>query len=186
MTVDMSAVVCRNVESAVLNVKIAEAWTVVRQLDFSRITPGAVKDCSLLVPDQMFQSSPRAGKAVSLEDVEYKAMAISEPAMTPFTCGAAVGSLRRVVYRDGAEFVFRVVELSDLQHSISYELIQTDATLNVSSVLHTLHLVAVTETDDTLVVWTTEFSGDCDPHVYSDAKFKKLDAFKDMRHVLHK
>ena len=182
----MSAVVCRNVESAVLKVKAAKAWSLVRQLDFARLTPGVVKETSLLVPVHAFagQGSPREPRSVTLEDVEYNTMAITETGMSPFTCGAAVGSLRRVVYRDGAEFVFRIVELSDLHLSVSYELIETDATLNVSSVLHTLHLVPVTESDETLVVWTTEFSGDCDAHVYSDAKFKKLDAFKDMRRVL--
>jgi hypothetical protein len=184
-----SLVVCRNSESAVISVRTSEAWSAVRQLNFAFLMPSSVKACSLLLPETstgLLQATNFGKHAVTFEDISYKTVTLDETAMSPFLCGCAVGSLRHVVYHDGAEFVFRIVEISEIQHSISYELIQTDATVNVSSVLHTIQLSEVTETGETFVSWTTEFSGDCDQHVFSDAKFKKLDAFKDIRKVLGK
>ena len=176
-----SLIVCRNTESAVLQARASKVWSLIRQLDFSRITPSSVVSCSLLVPENEQVEAPEFGEAVTFEEVKYRTVPINDACA--FTCACAVGSLRRVVYKDGAEFVFRLVELSDIQRAVSYELIETDAALNVSSVLHTIHLHEVTETDETYISWTTEFSGDCDQYIYSDAKFKKLDAFKDLRNV---
>jgi hypothetical protein len=178
-----SLVVCRNTESAVIKVRTSEAWTVVRQLNFASLMPSSVKACSLLVPESAgtLASSHFENTRVTFEDTHYKPVKLDDHSMSPFMCGAAVGSLRHVTYKDGAEFVFRIVEMSDVQHLVAYELIETDATVNVSSVLHTIQLFEVTETGETFVSWTTEFSGDCDQHVFSDAKFKKLDAFKDFK-----
>lgn len=180
-----SLIVCRNTESAVLPARTSEAWALVRQLDFSRLTPSTVKSCSLLIPNS---SNPTAnqgvhGETVVFEDTQYRTAPVNDACMSPFTCGAAVGSLRRVVYKDGAEFVFRVVELSDIQHLISYELIETDATVNVSSVLHSIQLSEVTDSGETFISWSTDFSGDCDQHTFSDAKYKKLDALRDMKRL---
>ena len=179
-----SLVVCRNTESAVIPAKTSEAWSVVRQLNFASLMPSSVKACSLLLPEVssgLLQETNFGKHAVTFEDVSYKTVKLDDAAMSPFLCGCAVGSLRHVVYHDDAEFVFRILEMSDLQHMVAYELIQTDATVNVSSVLHTIQLSEITESGQTFVAWTTEFSGDCDQHVFSDAKFKKLDAFKDFR-----
>jgi len=179
-----SLVVCRNSESAVIRAKTSLVWASLKNLNFKQLLPSSVVDCALLVPTLASPTSSLSGQQkVKLEDVEYQVVRITEASSSPFTCPAAIGSLRRVIYKDGAEFVFRVVELSDIQHSVSYELIETDATVNVSGVLHTIQLTDITETGETFISWTTEFSGDCDQHVYSDAKFKKLDAFKDLRTI---
>ena len=185
-------IVCRNTESAILHAKVSDAWLLVKRLNFAEMTPSTVTKCTLLLPVAVGAGAPShegagghsGAKTVKLEDTEYRGVSISEAALSPFTCAFAVGSLRHVVYKDGAEFVFRVVEISDVQRLVSYELIETDSTVNVSSVLHTIQLMEVTESDDCVLSWTTEFSGDCDQHVYSDAKFKKLDALKDIRTVL--
>lgn len=149
--------------------------------------PSRVQDCTLLVPSLHSSPVPSAPTKpphhVKLEDVDYHVVEITESSISPFTCPVAIGSLRRVVYKDGAEFVFRVVELSDIHHSISYELIETDSTVNVSGVMHTIQVSEITETAESFISWTTDFSGDCDQHVYTDAKFKKLEAFKDIRSV---
>jgi len=184
------SIVCRNTESAVIDVKASVAWSLIRKLNFVDIMPSIVKSCSLLIPlgsggtASERPSSPKSSSVVKLEDIEYQDMSIgSNSAANPFACSVAVGSLRHVVYKDGAEFVFRVVELSDILRQVSYELIETDATVNVSSVLHTIQLHEVTETGQTMISWTTDFSGDCDQHVYNDCKYKKLDAFRDVREV---
>lgn len=184
-------IVCRNTEGAHLKAKANETWNLIKQLDFKQICHSSVKECSLLVPSKQGESgssSPAVSelKTIKLEDVEYRDFPHGEASMSPFTCAVAVGSLRHVTYKDGAEFVYRIVEISDLQRMISYELIEADATVNVSSVLHTIQVFDITESGESMINWTTEFSGDCDQHVYSDCKFKKLDAFQDIRQVLQK
>ena len=180
-------IVCRNTESAVIKVKASEAWALIRRLNFVDIMPSIVKRCSLLIPLGAGTSSPgptsprSKSSTVKLEEVEYQDLPLGNGSGNPFACAVAVGSLRHVVYKDSAEFVFRVVEISDVLRQISYELIETDATINVSSIMHTIQLFEVTETGETMINWTTDFSGDCDQHVYSDCKYKKLDAFKDIR-----
>lgn len=176
------SLVCRNTESAVISTKTSELWSVVRKLNFVDIMPSIVKNCSLLIPKDSIHVNPPSprSKPIKLEEVEYQDASIQTLA-NPFTCAVAVGSLRHVVYKDGAEFVFRIVEVSDLLRQVSYELIETDATVNVSSVLHTIQLHEITQTGQTLMSWTTEFSGDCDQHVYNDCKYKKLDAFRDLQ-----
>lgn len=179
-----TGIVCRNTESAVVHAKTQSLWEVVKKLDFSLLTPSIVHRCSLLVPPHC--ASPKTtdiGDTFSLDDTQYQCVDVASGCKNPFTCATSVGSLRRVEYKDKAEFVFRVVEVSDVHRRVSYELIHTDTTVNVTAVLHTIQLYDVTETSETLVNWTTEFSGDCDPHVYNDCKYKKLDAFKDLRNI---
>ena len=185
-------IVCRNTESAVINVKASEAWSLIRKLNFVDIMPSIVKRCSLLIPlgggpGSPGPASPRSkSSTVKLEDIEYQDLPLSNSSSNPFGCAVAIGSLRHVIYKDGAEFVFRVVEISDVLRQVSYELIETDATVNVSSVMHSIQLFEVTETGQTMINWTTDFSGDCDQHVYNDCKYKKLDAFKDIRKIFEK
>jgi hypothetical protein len=158
----------------------------IRKLNFVDIMPSIVKSCSLLVPRTVPTISGHSGSSstVKLEDVEYSPLPFSDSSVSPFNSALSVGSLRHVIYKDNAEFVFRVVEISDVQRHVSYELIETDAAVNVSSILHTIQLHEVTETNETFITWVTDFSGDCDMHVYNDCKYKKQDAFKDMRNVL--
>jgi hypothetical protein len=165
----------------VIPVNVSKAWSLIRQLNFATLMPSTVKSCSLMIPENYKPNQVVSKESVVFEDMRYSLVMLDDDSMSPFLCGSAVGSLRRVVYEDSAEFIFRIVEISDTQRIISYELIETDATVNVSSVLHTIQVHEVTETGETFVSWTTEFSGDCDQHVFSDAKFKKLDAFKDFR-----
>lgn len=182
-----SIVVCRNTESAVIKARTSLVWASLKNLNFKQLVPSTVADCSLLVPTFGNQNEPSPShpelKRVTLAEVDYLACEIDLSSKSAFTCPLALGSLRRVVYKDGAEFVFRLVELSDIQHTVSYELIETDSTVNVSGVLHTIQLTEITETAETFISWTTEFSGDCDQHVYNDAKFKKLDAFRDLKNL---
>jgi len=148
--------------------------------------PSIVAKCSLLIPHSgpSGEASTKSPTTVKLEDVEYSDLSFTCASVSsPFQSSLSVGSLRHVLYKDNAEFVFRIIEISDIQRQVSFELIETDATVNVSSVLHTIQLHEITETNETLVTWTTDFSGDCDMHVYNDCKYKKLDAFKDMRNV---
>jgi hypothetical protein len=176
-----SSIVCRNTESAVIPTKVSHLWEIVKRLDFAVLMPGIVKACHLLIPESSAHQG-QSREVISLDNAKYSSVPVADSASV-FACATAVGSLRRVVYKDNAEFIFRIVEISDIHRQVAYELIQTDASVNVTSVLHTIQLIEITETNESLINWTTEFSGDCDSHVYSDCKYKKLDAFKDMRKI---
>lgn len=179
----LEMIACRNFESALINAPASRAWSIVRKLDFAQLNPTLVKSCCLLVPTaSMPESSPLVGKILKLEDSDYHDVPISDA--FPFMCASALGSLRHVLYKDGAEFVFRVIEISDVKDFITFELIQTDSTVNVSGMQHTIQVIEITETKQCVITWTTEFSSDIDQHVYSDSKYKKLDAFKDIRKAL--
>ncbi len=104
---------------------------------------------------------------------------------TPISQDMAIGTLRRVLYKDGAVFTYRVIEISELRHRIVFDLIHVDASIQVSGVMHTIELKPVTESNQTFLTWRTEFSGDCNFNLIQDSKFKKLDAFKDMRKSLN-
>ncbi len=181
-----SGIVCRNTESAVINSKTQPLWDVVKNLDFAVLMPSIVRTCALLVPHTSHDACPKTTETnhkLTLDDTEYTCIDVACGSKNAFACATSVGSLRRVEYKDKAEFVFRVVEVSDVHRRVSYELIHTDTTVNVTAVLHTIQLFDITESGQTMVNWTTEFSGDCDPHVYNDCKYKKLDAFKDFRNI---
>lgn len=167
---------CRNKESALINIPASLLWASVRTLDFRQLNPDLVKSCSLLIPS--------AEGKVSLEGQTYLDVGMDGDDLSGFGCPLSIGSLRHVVYKDGAEFVFRIIELSDVQGFVTCELIQTDSTVNVSAVQHTFQVIEITETRQCVITWTTEFSSDVDQHVYSDCKYKKLDAFKAMRLAL--
>jgi len=72
----------------------------------------------------------------------------------------------------------KVVELSDAQHGVSWELIESIPSLSVLGVIHTIKLRRVTDVNQTFIEWTTDFSSDASQQVIQDARFKQLDHFK--------
>ncbi len=180
---DGELIVCRNTESAVLCAPIAAVWKLIKTLDFAKIFPHAVKACNLLVAAEVAASPIIVGETVELGGQRMTSKPIvsnSEP------CGLAlaVGSLRRVEYHDGAVFVYKVAEISEVHHVVSFDLIEANPSIQVSGILHSIRLVEITETKETLIVWDSEFAGDCNLNFYQDQKWKKLDAFKALRHLL--
>ena len=174
---DGELIVCRNEESAVFEMPLSASWERFKSLDLSCLFPSTVKSCSLLIP--LGDSAKHTvEQRVNILGVPYEAVAI-EP--SPFRCALATGSLRRVEYKDGAVFVYKVMEISELRHSIAFELIHSNSSMTVSGIVHIITLQAVTETSSTFIHWETVFSGDADYNFYHDTKFKKLDAFKDLR-----
>ena len=100
--------------------------------------------------------------------------------------GAAgqLGALAAVTYKDGAVWTVRFNELSEKHHRVGYELLSAEPALSCSSVQGTIEMLRVTDTDQTFVSWTTEFSNDADLIVIEDQKHKKHDAFVDIKKTL--
>ncbi|KAJ1533932.1 hypothetical protein HK405_000250, partial [Cladochytrium tenue] len=87
----------------------------------------------------------------------------------------AVGSVRRVTYTDGAVEELRIVELSDLSHSLSYEVFASTPPSRAAAALHSVRLIPVTHDGSTLVELAAEFAapGEWTAAVVQDAAFKK-------------
>ena len=107
---------------------------------------------------------------------------------TKFTSGSSneVGSVFTVEYTDGSTWTFRVVEISESRRTLSYELLSAEPETTFSSLQVTLRLYKVTENDSTFVTWESDYSNDVNTHVLQDGKYKKLDAFKELKKAFSK
>jgi len=123
-----------------------------------------------------------------LKTLELNKLLSSHVKSQKFTSGNAneVGSQFEVEYTDGSTWTFRVVEISEIHRSISYELVSANPQTTFSSMVNTIKLHKVTFDDSTFVEWSTDFSNDVDSHVIQDNKYKKIDYFKDLAKVFHK
>jgi len=102
---------------------------------------------------------------------------------TEFEAGASsskVGGVRRVTYRDGTVQRVKLVELSDAEHTLTYDVIESIPPVRYLSAIHTVKLRRITSVNHTLVECTSDFSKDADTTVILDSKFKKLDLIKQL------
>ena len=178
----MKTLVCYNEESAVFDCPVNQAWQVFRDLDLCRILPSTVRECSLLIPP----GEPRAVQnlaSIEISGITYSKMPIQQ-GCSPFYCSSGVGSLRLVHYSDGMLLTFKVSELSDLDRSITFEVIHSGKAEGTAAMLHKISLSPVTSTHQTFLKWATEFSGDCDQNCCRDSSSRKLFAFKDIAMTL--
>eukprot|EP01017_Pseudomicrothorax_dubius_P019342 TRINITY_DN2124_c0_g1_i1.p1 TRINITY_DN2124_c0_g1~~TRINITY_DN2124_c0_g1_i1.p1 ORF type:complete len:203 (+),score=76.23 TRINITY_DN2124_c0_g1_i1:63-611(+) len=90
----------------------------------------------------------------------------------------------QVTFKDQAVWTYKIVEISELSHTISFELISCEPAITASSVVNTITLRRVTETNQTLLEWETNFSNDADAAVILDNKYKKLEFFKDLHRTI--
>ncbi|KAL2189976.1 Bet v1-like protein [Thermothelomyces heterothallicus CBS 203.75] len=87
----------------------------------------------------------------------------------------------RWTFKDGSVVEVKQDEHSNLEHFITYSVINTEPELPYSSVVSTIRCWAVTSgelADSTFVRWTSKFSSDADISVIEDAKYKRRDALK--------
>ena len=92
-----------------------------------------------------------------------------------------VDSIVRISYVDGAQWEIRISEISDLKHSIAYQVLSTEPPHSVTSIIGQIVLRSVTDEEKTFVEWITDFSNDADAGVIEDQRFKKMDFFADMK-----
>ena len=117
-------------------------------------------------------------KALKLEVV-----APGKVSSTEFTQGGAgqIDAILRINYTDGAKWELRIVEISELEHSIGYQVLSTEPSHQVTSIQGQVKLQSVTEDNTTFLQWITDFSNDADAVVIQDQRFKKLEFFADMK-----
>ncbi|KAJ3211119.1 hypothetical protein HDU67_004776 [Dinochytrium kinnereticum] len=91
----------------------------------------------------------------------------------------AVGSIRKVTFKDGTA--------KDLDHSVTYEVIESNPPTQVLAAYHTFRLKTVTHTNSTFVEFFSEFaSGENTLNVVEDSKYKKKEALEDLAKALAK
>ncbi len=93
------------------------------------------------------------------------------------------GSVFSIEYLDCSEWTYRIVEISESRRTISYELIDAKPDITFSSLQVTIKLYQVTENNSTFLMWETDYSNDVNASIVQDGKFKKLDAFQDLRKI---
>jgi len=91
---------------------------------------------------------------------------------------ATVGTIRRVTYADKTVQRVKLVELSDAQRFVTWEVIDSVPALTYSSAIHTIKLRRVTEDGHTFIEFTSDYAKDAKNDVIVDSKFKKLEFFK--------
>jgi nucleoside-diphosphate kinase len=95
-----------------------------------------------------------------------------------------VGSFRKIVYTDKTTQKVKLVELSDAQNTLTYELVESSPAITYSGVIHTWRLRRITHDKTTLFEFVSDYSIDASTGVTQDSKFKKLEFFKDVRAAL--
>jgi len=89
-----------------------------------------------------------------------------------------VGSVRVVEYKDGTTQKLKLVELSDVNRTVSWDLVESTPPHYVLSASYAVRLRRITQGNATFVEWTVDFSNDATTAVIEDAKFKARDHFK--------
>jgi hypothetical protein len=91
-----------------------------------------------------------------------------------------VGALRTVVYEGGMKQTIKLLELSLLKRTVTWEVITSEPAVTYSSAVHTIRLRPITATNETFVEWITDFSSDAKNEVLQDARFKQLEGFTEL------
>jgi len=91
-----------------------------------------------------------------------------------------VGSLKKLHYKDGTAQTIRLVELSDLNYFLSFDLIEANPAAQFTSALHTIGLKRITSNNTTFVEWSVDFSSDAGAAVVQDSQFKRKDGLEDL------
>ncbi|KAJ1499995.1 hypothetical protein HMI55_004111 [Coelomomyces lativittatus] len=92
-----------------------------------------------------------------------------------------VGGVRKLTFKDKTVQKIKLVSYSELDYSLSYEVIESNPSVSYTSALHHFKLYRVTTDQSTFVHWSAEFSNDAGADVVTDTKYKKLDGLKDLK-----
>ena len=102
---------------------------------------------------------------------------------TEFVTGGPnqLDSVILVNYADGARWELRINEISDVKHTLGYQVLSTEPAHQVTSIHGRFTFRGVTDENQTFLQWTTDYSNDADAGVILDQKFKKLEFFFELK-----
>jgi hypothetical protein len=84
-------------------------------------------------------------------------------------------------FTNGENMSFRLVEISELRHTLSFEVIDSTSQLPFSSMVTTIKMKQITEDNTTFICWETVFSNDVSVDVIRLRKERVLSYFKDIK-----
>mmetsp|Transcript_28545 Transcript_28545/g.37354 ORF Transcript_28545/g.37354 Transcript_28545/m.37354 type:complete len:169 (+) Transcript_28545:76-582(+) len=113
----------------------------------------------------------------NLTQMEWWNLVSSSTALGESGDPSTVGSSFEISFNDGHKWTVRLVELSDINHSLMFEVTSSEPAAACTSMIHTISLKSVTQTNGTFMCWRTDFSNDTTQEILQDSKFKKLEAF---------
>ena len=95
-----------------------------------------------------------------------------------------VGSTFNLQFHDGMSWTIELREVSDLNRSITFEIIESNPGLHVTSTQHTISLKRVSASNHTFIEWEVRFSNDVSADIIEDSRFKRLEGFRDLAATL--
>merc|ERR1712166_707756 len=96
-------------------------------------------------------------------------------------CANAVGSVHKLHFHDGSEWMVQVIELSDFDRTLVLDLLERSDGVEVASCTHQIVLHRVSQGDQTMVEYTVDFSNDADAQICQDTRFKRQAELKAMQ-----
>eukprot|EP01084_Bolivina_argentea_P242391 406646_1 len=96
----------------------------------------------------------------------------------------SVGNTLIINYNDGTSQTIQITEISFLTRNICYSVISSNPSVSYSSANHNIQLIEVTTGNQTYIEWNTEYSNDASLSVIRDSRFKKKEAFEDLKDYL--
>jgi len=94
---------------------------------------------------------------------------------------STVGGLRTIEYNDGITQQLRLRELSEQHHFITWEVEVSVPKADYDAVTHTVRLWRISDRNQTVVEYTSDYSKNIDLQVIMDSKFKKIEFFRALR-----
>jgi len=95
-----------------------------------------------------------------------------------------VGSSVKLTFQEGAQWTYRILEVSDIRRTLAYELVMADPASNMTAYQAVLKVFKETINNKAFVIWETDFSNDAKAEVIMDNKYKKVDALNMMARTL--
>merc|ERR1712166_569182 len=96
-------------------------------------------------------------------------------------CANAVGSVHKLHFHDGSEWMVQVIELSDFDRTLVLDLLERSDGVEVASCTNQIVLHRVSQGDQTMVEYTVDFSNDADAQICQDTRFKRQAELKAMQ-----
>eukprot|EP00029_Vermamoeba_vermiformis_P004706 TRINITY_DN152_c0_g1_i1.p2 TRINITY_DN152_c0_g1~~TRINITY_DN152_c0_g1_i1.p2 ORF type:complete len:148 (+),score=47.24 TRINITY_DN152_c0_g1_i1:541-984(+) len=98
----------------------------------------------------------------------------------------AVGAVRKIQWKNGEWRRQRLIELSDQYHKIVWESIESEPSTEASAIITSIKLYRISETNSTLVEWSSDFSADAANGLIVFETKSYLENLKEMRETLSK
>lgn len=88
-----------------------------------------------------------------------------------------------VAYSDHTVQAIQLMEYSDLDLVVGWEVISSDPPTHCASQVHTIRCLRITDTQRCCITWNTDFSQDATLEVIHDSKWKKAEAFESLKRM---